>query len=400
MNENNNHNKNNKHLLNPFSFQYPAAPEYFADRTEQMSYFSKAIMNSARIRPPAPSNFMVLGDWGMGKTSLLYKMKEYVLGGMTDLSTFCFHFSLDPLSCKNWDVFCLNFLTQLRKSYEASSGLKEKLVKEISKWKISFSLSPVSIEKKTQDQKPSLLDNLEDLWNKHLVPSGVDICLLFLDDIHYFLQADQSDAYYTIRNTFQELARRQCNFSLIVSGPEMLHKAVVDLAEPFLRFFHPLYLEPFSLDGTREAIAKRIVAKKLDLKFSEEVITDIHKKSEGHPYFIMFIAYELTDLLSPERTVELTDFVESWPQIVSRLENTVFVNRLGEVPEKEREVLLKIALIEDKQVSPSMVKGVKGTTQLFARLETRGLLFKKERGLYELFHPLFKEYLSKVREKH
>jgi Cdc6-like AAA superfamily ATPase len=104
--KNNNHNKNNKILPNPFSPQYPADPKYFADRNEHLDYFTKAIANSAKIRPPAPSNFMILGDWGMGKTSLLYKMKEVVLKELKgEINTFCFHFSLDPSYCRNCDDF-------------------------------------------------------------------------------------------------------------------------------------------------------------------------------------------------------------------------------------------------------------------------------------------------------
>ncbi len=397
MTENNNHNKNNKSFINPFSPQYPAVPKYFANRREQLDYFRKTIVSSAKIRPPAPSNFIILGDWGMGKTSLLYKMREVALREMKDeIRAFCSYFSLDPLCCKDWDDFCLRFLTQVKRNYEASVGLREKLVRELSKWKITFSVPPVSIEKEKNKEKPSLVDSLEELWKKHLQPSEVDICLLFLDDVHYFLQAGQSDAYFTIRNAFQELANRSCNFSLMVTGPTMLSKAIVDLAEPFMRFFHQFMLEPFSPEGTKEATNKRIRASKLELQFSDEVISTIHEKSRGHPYFVMFITYELVNLLGSKRKVSQREFDKYWPQIVSVLERNVFLNRLGEVSEKEKQVLIRIASIEKAQVSPSMIKEVKGITEFFSRLERKGLLLKKERGQYELFHPLFKEYLRKL----
>lgn len=397
MTENNNHNKNNKSFINPFSPQYPAVPKYFANRREQLDYFRKTIVSSAKIRPPAPSNFIILGDWGMGKTSLLYKMREVALREMKDeIRAFCSYFSLDPLCCKDWDDFCLRFLTQLKRNYEASAGLREKLVRELSKWKITFSVPPVSIEKEKNKEKPSLVDSLEELWKKHLQSSGVDICLLFLDDVHYFLQAGQSDAYFAIRNAFQELANRSCNFSLVVTGPTMLSKAIVDLAGPFMRFFHQFKLEPFPPEGTKEAINKRIHASKLELRFSDEVMSTIHEKSKGHPYFVMFIAYELVNLLGSSKTVSQREFDKYWPRVVSVLERNVFVNRLGEVSEKEKQVLIRIASIEENQVSPSMIKEVKGVTEFLSRLERKGLLLKKERGQYELFHPLFKEYLRKM----
>lgn len=396
MVENNDHNKNNRSFLNPFSPQYPADPKYFANRREQLDYFTKTIVSSAKIRPPAPSNFIILGDWGMGKTSLLYKMREVVLRELAaKINAFCFHFSLDPICCRSWDDFCLTFLMQLKRNYEVSAGLKGKLLTELSKWKITFSIPLVSIEREKERKKPSLVDSLEELWKKHLAPSGVDICFLFLDDVHYFLQADQSDAYFTIRNTFQELARRECNFSLVMTGPKMLFKEIIDLAEPFTRFFHPFYLEPFTFEGTREAINKRISATKLELQFSEDVISIIHEKSKGHPYFVMFIVYELVNLLGTKKRVSQKEFAECWPRVISILEKNVFVTRLGEVSEKEKEVLIRISLIEEPLVSPSMIK-IRGITEFLSRLERKGFLLKKQRGLYELFHPLFKEYLRKL----
>lgn len=397
MVENNNYNTNNKIRPNPFSPQYPANPEYFANRSQHLAYFTQVIVNSARIRPPAPSNFMILGDWGMGKTSLVYKMKELVLKDLrSEVNGFCFHFSLDPVCCKSWDDFSLTFLTQLRKNYETSAGLKERVFKELSKWKISLSVPPVSVEKKENKDNLSLIDSLEDLWKKHLVPAKVDTAILFMDDVHYFLLVGQTDAYYTIRNTFQELARRGCNFSLVMTGPKLLFKEVADIAEPFTRFFHQFALEPFSLEGTQEAINKRILAGKLNLELSKEVISTIHEKSNGHPYFVMFIVYELLNRVGNKKHIALKEFDESWPYIVTLLERNVFVNRLGEVSDKEKEVLLQVAQLDKVQFAPSDIKGMGGVTQFFSRIERKGLLIKKERGLYELFHPLFKEYLKKV----
>jgi Cdc6-like AAA superfamily ATPase len=398
MVENNNHNKNNRILINPFSPQYPANPAYFADRRQHLAYFTQTIVNSAKIRPPAPSNFMILGDWGMGKTSLVYKMKEVVLNDLrNEINGFCFHFSLDPVCCRSWEDFSLAFLTQLRKNYETSASLRERVVKELSTWKISVSVPLVSVEKKgNKDDNLSLIDSLENLWKKHLVPAKVDTAVLFMDDVHYFLLVGQPDAYYTIRNTFQELARRGCNFSLVMTGPKLLFKDVADIAEPFTRFFHQFSLEPFALEGTREAINKRIEAKKLNMNFSKEAIALIQEKSSGHPYFVMFIAYELLNLVGNKNHIMAKDFEESWPHIVTLLERNVFVNRLGEVSDKEKQVLLQIAQLNKDQFSPSDIKGIGGVTQFFSRIERKGLLVKKERGLYELFHPLFEEYLQKV----
>lgn len=399
MRKNNNHNENNRNPVNPFSPQYPASPEYFADRKEAIAYFTKTITSSAKLRPPAPSNFIILGEWGVGKTSLLYKFKEIVLSELPRVKSFCFHFALDPTCCRNWDVFSSTLLNRLKQNYEASAGLKEKLRSELSKWKIAFSIPPVSIQREKKEEIPFLTDSLESLWKKHLEPSGVDICLLFLDDAHYFLVADQPDAYFTLRNNFQELARRGCNFALILTGPKLLFEEIVDLAEPFTRFFHPFYLESFELEGTREAILKRIKATKLKLRVSDDVISSIHEKTDGHPYFVMFTMYELVNVARAKERIMREDFVRYWPSIVATLENSVFRGRLAKVSEKEREVLIRISMRDELSVSPSMIKSVKGAPEFLSRLEQKGLLLRKERGQYQIFHPLFKDYLKKTGRK-
>ena len=75
--ENHSHHKN--HGVNPFSHQHPAQPIYFADRTKQLQYFKQTAKNSAKLNPPTPLNYAILGTWGQGKTSLVYKLKEIAL---------------------------------------------------------------------------------------------------------------------------------------------------------------------------------------------------------------------------------------------------------------------------------------------------------------------------------
>ena len=150
-----------------------------------------------------------------------------------------------------------------------------------------------------------------------------------------------------------------------MTGPKLLFKEVTDIAEPFTRFFHQFALEPFALEGTQEAINKRILAGKLNLELSKEVTSIIYEKSNGHPYFVMFIMYELLNRVGNKKHISLKEFDDSWPCIVTLLERNVFVNRLGEVSDKEKEVLLQIAQLNNDQFSPSDIKGMTGTTQFF-----------------------------------
>jgi len=396
MPENNNYNKNNTNIVNPFSPQYPAVPNCFVNRSIHLERFVRATKSSAKAQMPAPINFLILGDWGMGKTSLLNKMHNIVANGLDGVKIFSFYLALDPNCCESWEKFCLVFLSQLKKHSEGADGISKKLRGELQNWKFSVNFRVLAIERAKEDEKNkviSLVETLEEFWMKYLKPSGVELGLFFLDDIQYFLRGKSPDAYFTLRNNFQELARRNCNFSLIATGPEILVKDT-DIAEPFVRFFEQRYLEPFDLEGTKKAIVQRLAVNRLRLKLTDEVIATIYQKTRGHPYFIMFIMYELLNLSGSIKLIDDKKFNGCWPTIFSRIENNVFSNQLRGVSEKELETLIKIANINEPTISPSMVK-MRGANEFFKRLESKGLLIKKERGQYELFHPLFKDHLIK-----
>ena len=96
-----NHNHNKNHMLNPFSPQHPAQPLCFADRETQLRYFKETASNSAELNPPAPLNYAILGTWGQGKTSLIYKLRQIALEELQNkIRCVCIYFPLSPQDCQ------------------------------------------------------------------------------------------------------------------------------------------------------------------------------------------------------------------------------------------------------------------------------------------------------------
>jgi len=60
---------------NPFSPAFPVNPKYFVNRTEIIDSFRRAFDRSTRTETPTPDNIAILGDWGIGKTSVLRKFE-------------------------------------------------------------------------------------------------------------------------------------------------------------------------------------------------------------------------------------------------------------------------------------------------------------------------------------
>jgi len=393
-----NHNHHKNHNINPFSHQHPAQPIYFADRTEQLQYFKQTVKNSAKLNPPAPLNYAILGTWGQGKTSLAYKLKEIALNELqNEIQCACIYFPLMPQYCKNWEIFTENFLKRVKTTTETTQKILPKIKKEIAQWEISLNIGVISAQRKTdkkQQPTPNLTDALQQLWEQHLKPSGVQIAFVMLDDLQCFPIKAEDSAYLNLRTTFQELVNRGCNYSLVVTAHSLLFSAIAELAEPIVRFFTPFELKPFTFAEVKEAIDVRLKIVKNTTTIDDKVIQLITEKTNGHPYIIMFTMSELLMHTSEKEHIGLEEFQEVWPNIEQSCGKRIFSQKFQVASEKERQLMVTIAKTKKDFVSPTEFKTFgRGVAELFSRLEDKELLLKHDRGKYSLFHPMFAEFL-------
>lgn len=392
--QNNNHNKNND-LLNPFVPQHPAQPQYFAGRKAEIEEFRKAAINSARLDPPSPINFAILGSWGMGKTSLLYEFKQIALEELKNkINCTSIFLALSPQSCKTWDNFSAYFLKSARSTVSATQGIREKVLQEVKNWEFGLNAGVVSARRTKSSSSPDFLEALENLWKRHLKPKGTEVAFVFLDDLHYFPIKSEDSSYLNLRTTFQELVHRGCNYSLVVTAPTPLLTEIAETAEPLTRFFTRFNLEPFALAEAKEAISKRLTWTKQGIEVDDDVVAAMLDKTKGHPYFVMFVMFELLDRLGKVKKVNLRSLEQNWPRVRESLFRTIFEQKFKTSSPREKELLVKVADIGSDVVTAKDFPNFKGINVLLSRLEENELLLRKERGQYSLFHPLFLEYLK------
>ncbi len=391
--QNDNHDRND--VLNPFSPQHPAQPEYFANRKEELNEFRSMTINSAKLKVQSPENYAILGTWGQGKTSLLYKFRQILIENLQkEIRCVCIYFPLSPQSCKSWEVFTSEFLKQVR-SATYTSRLGQKIRNEIRKWEVNINLGVVEAQRKSSQESPTMLDSLQELWEKHLRPSGTQIAFILLDDLHYFPIQVEESAYLTLRTTFQELVNRKCNYSLVVTAPTLLFSEIAELAEPLGRFFKTIELESFSFANVKEAIEVRLKAVGSKTKVEDEVVESIVQKTNGHPYLVIFTMHELLNMVKDSRVIKIDSFNRAWPVIEKLISKAIFAQKYQSASQTERRLMVEIAKSGSEQVSPSEFNKFKGVSKLFSRLEKKELLIRRERGSYSLFHPLFVEYLKR-----
>ncbi|MGI0006658.1 MAG: ATP-binding protein, partial [Nitrosotalea sp.] len=199
--------------------QHPAQPQFFAGRKSEIDDFRKAAFNSAKLDPPSPINYAILGTWGMGKTSLLYEFKQIVLEELKDtIKCTSFFLALSPQSCRTWDDFTNHFLRSVKTTVATTEGIRTKIIEEIKKWDIELDTGVIKAKRENATSSPDFLESLENLWRKHLEPKGIEIAFVFLDDLHYFPIKSDDSSYLNLRTIFQELVHRGCNYSLIVTA--------------------------------------------------------------------------------------------------------------------------------------------------------------------------------------
>lgn len=378
----------------PFSPSYPVDPQYFVNRSEILTAFRHAISRSIKTKYPTPDNIAILGNWGIGKTSVLKKFEAIALEEFPKRQVFCSMVELMPVSCDSFSAFADKVIDDIERNFIAKSSLIVKLRNELQKWHaLSVGISGIaSAGRKIRSKSPAtdFKNNLINLW-KMLEKLGVDTAIIMLDDLYYL--ADQCpSALYDLRAIFQGLPRHGCNFMLCCTGKIEMFSRIRELAEPLSRFFNIKYsLSAFSYDETKAAILTPIEKSGIDIKIDEAIIMKIYNLSAGHPFFIHFIMRELLVLNESKKIID-SAFGKLYPKVREAMDREKFGIDYSIASSKEKEILEKAACLPSNTFTPQEIK-VKGGRQYFRTLVNKNLIIKHDRGEYSLYHSLFKEYL-------
>jgi hypothetical protein len=356
---------------------FPAKPEEFVGRNNHIEAFRRALQQGlATGRTPS---FAVLGEWGIGKSSLLLKCSAISAEPRYNILPVAFSVS------KELDTFS----ESLTRSCLATVRLR----RELQNWKLSrVSVGAFSVDRDAPQffltsGSAILKHSLRDAWRRFIQPAGYKGVIFFLDDLQNLAASNADAVALSLRDQFQSFAMDGINCSLCFSAPPTYFSNIRSFAEPAVRFYDKVHLESFTLAETFQYVQAVFGS---NAENSKEFSAWLHERTHGHPYFIAFICRQIGELA--QGSIALSDTTRHWPVIFSRLENEKFRSDLAQVPEKEIQVLRILAQEDDDQI------GLKQLTcglnrVYFTRLIERGLLTRTRRGRYKLYHPLFREFL-------
>ena len=365
---------------------FPARPHEFVGRNGPLTSFHQ-VLAQGRLTGRTPS-FAVLGDWGVGKSSLL--LKYFAICSGPEYAMLPVFLSVST-EFSEYRRFAESLLDTFARTLESSGSLEAKLISELQKWKLSrLSVGGASFERKTTElfltSGTAILKHaLHDAWKQFIRPAQLNGVVFFLDDLHNFASPSAEGIALTLRDQFQEFAVLGLNYSLCFSARADYFSEIRAFAEPAVRFYDKIYLASFTPAETQEYTAA-VFGNSAPI---DEISEWLYAKTFGHPYFLAFVSRQLLTLAQGS----VSNPEPFWPVIFKRLEHEKFRSDLANVTEREAQLLREVAALQNEEISPNEI-GHPYDRNYFKRLTEKALLVRIGRGRYKLYHPLFRAFLN------
>lgn len=385
-------------MFYPFNPNQPADADSFANRREHLERIDQRIVPSFQRHSSGVRNLAIVGPPGIGKTSLANQL--IVRCAAADPPVLVVYISAS-LGYGSFFAFCHALVTDAIAQVAAREGIGSRAREELQRWNFSLRLPGFSATRLTStDPSPSsaselLRQEFSRLSRDYLKPHGLGMALI-LDDAH-MLSVMEPHAMLILRAAFQDLHLMGGRIGLVITGPESFFAQMRANAEPASRFFEHIRLEPFALSDLDDVIDRPLQRAGMSEQFvvRSDARTWLMDKTRGHPFFVTFILQEWLDW---SLRMEITQFdtvcaEETWPHVMRRLSQERFLADWETASEQERDVLCDIVDAESGLAASQAPHG-----NVLRRLVAKNLVERTRRGVYTVYHPLFGEFVSHIRQ--
>lgn len=399
-------------LLNPFKPNYPVSPGMFTGRYKELQILENQL-NQTRAGNPA--NFLLTGERGIGKSSLLLYIKWLAEGGAPidgrDLNFLVIDVAIDKGTTQLSLVkqIQLSLEKQLNKS-EAARSFLAKAWEFLQRVEVGGSgLKPVEYSISQSELLEHFIYSLADTESR-LCENGEGTTKLFgatYDGVLILVdEADNADPELDLGSflklTTEKLQRRGSKHIMFgIAGLDELRNVLLRSHPSSLRIFDILRLERLTDPEVSQVIDKALEEANEDevkkVKITDEAKEKLILFSEGFPHFIQqfgFCAFAAdSDRLIDNDDVAL-GAAEAWAKIGERYYRNDFYDKIRK--DSYRQVLRIMAddldgWVTKKKIRESFKGGATTLDNAIRALLDRGIIVPKEgsRGVYRLQHKAF-----------
>ncbi len=226
---------------------------------------------------------------------------------------------------------------------------------------------------------------------------GYEGAVLLLDEFHAVDGAGgRQDALGDFLAAINEVQRQGCVYPVVLAGLPSLTRGVKRGRSYTERMFKLVRVTSLA-----DSDAKKALLRPLDgtgRKFSPALVDALIMDTGCHPYFVQFFASEVLRRVD-KGGIGLRDYKAVRGEILCSLNDDFFEQHAAGLGPGEKDTLRRMAAIPDADMRfASILKAAgasKGTVSTrLRRLEEKGVVYRSDRGLYELALPLVRPYLA------
>ena len=384
---------------NPFTPMTGIEPSVFGGRTAEINFFEQRLERA--LRGNYSEHFLVLGDWGICKSTLLKEFKKMCrsrgyIASLVQLEPFQEGSRLMDVA-RSMVEGVLRDLPFSVDKFKRISGFFDTIGIDVLGTGVQLGRDTA---RKDLSPQSFLYDSLRNLWED--VKGKSDVLVILLDDLDNY--APVSEIVMTIKQTLSLDRLRASRILVGISSTQANWSEMTSLKKhhPLSRYF----LSRIELTPLKEPELHQTVVRSLagtGVTFSEEVISRVFGLTKGHPFEMQVLCYHLfNNQLS--RRVGMDLWEKALESSVNDLGAAVFEHWYGEASPEEAKVLRAVAEA-DAEVSVGETQQLlvrldtrissKSITKYLQRLTGKQLIERAARGRYAISDPMFRAYLRR-----
>ena len=346
--------------------------------------------------------FALIGNRRVGKSSILKEVKRK----LTKTSVPCIYYSLWNRPEADVEEFSFKLTQLILEEYRSRLGLKYKIknlisspiehIKEVlNDLNISVSLKDLIEINITRKEKLCSLDALEDVFklcDKLENETGARI-IIMLDEFPDIrnLKICKHKAGDKIFKSLRTIYENSQSVILTVAGSSktMMENAVVDRASPFYRQFITKKILPLEKKYVKELIEKNISA-----PVGKDAIESIYELSFGIPFYVQFIGRQL---LKKNKSINKEDIKVAFDEILTQEGHLLFAGEFDRLNLNEKSIVIEMSKGASaiSILAKNLKKDKSHINAYLSYLEAKSVVFKEERGKYQLEDPVFACWIKK-----
>lgn len=366
---------------NPFTPQSGWEPRVFGGREEAISLFSSSLESAVSMRP---NHMVILGEWGIGKTSLLKQFRR-VAQSKGYPACFC---ALSKFTKRDRPLDAVYLIAEEMLMGFPGPGIdSEGLLKLFSRQK---SLS----QAQTQFTKFLL-----ELWGK--IDAGLAVVLL--DDLQNLLPISNTiDILRAVLS--KEEVIKGTRFLFALSSTPSSWSMFIDKHDPVGRFFRKRLIVENLTPGEVESTVENTL-EDTGVVFEKEVKEKVSEYTGGHPYEVQLLSSHLYDSQIGGR-VDSSVWGAALLNTLKELGKDYFTSLLSKASEREKH-LLKILAEEKKPLTITDFRNmmivnrragkfpIANIKNFLYRLEEKGIITRDRSGNFDIPDRMFREFILK-----